>query len=247
VTVSDQQTSLQRTATSDSSGFYLVTNLPPGSYRIRVEHTGFKTWEQSDLQLNAGDRLSVNPDLQLGAVSETVTVAATGEKVETDNGSVGQLIDGNQARDLSLNGRNLMTLLMIVPGVAVTTDIFDRGGMTYGSIGTYNINGLRSTSNSVTVDGGYNQDSGNITSLTNNVSVDFVGEVKIASSAYSAEYGRTGGAQVNFATRRGTSEYHGTLWEFFRNDKLNSRGFFSPVPRQNSIHLYFQQLRSSFS
>jgi hypothetical protein len=229
VTVSDQQTSLQRTATSDSSGFYLVTNLPPGSYRIRVEHSGFKTWEQSDLQLNAGDRLSVNPDLRLGAVSETVTVAATGEKVETDNGSVGQLIDGNQARDLSLNGRNLMTLLMIVPGVAVTTDVFDRGGMTYGSIGTYNINGLRSTSNSVTVDGGYNQDSGNITSLTNNVSVDFVGEVKIASSAYSAEYGRTGGAQVNFATRRGTSEYHGTLWEFFRNDKLNSRGFFSPV------------------
>ena len=229
VTVSDQQTSLQRTATSDSDGFYLVTNLPPGSYRVRVEHSGFKNWEQSNLQLNAGDRLNVNPDLQIGAVTETVTVAATGEKVETDNGSVGQLIDGNQARDLSLNGRNLMTLLMIVPGVAVTTDIFDRGGMTYGSIGTYNINGLRSTSNSVTVDGGYNQDSGNITSLTNNVSVDFVGEVKIASSAYSAEYGRTGGAQVNFATRRGTSEYHGTLWEFFRNDKLNSRGFFSPT------------------
>jgi hypothetical protein len=228
VTVIDLQTSLRRTATSDSSGFYLVSNLPPGNYRVRVEQNGFKTWDQSNIPLNAGDRVSINPELQIGAVSETVTISATGEKVETDNGSVGQLIDGNQVRDLSLNGRNLMTLLMIVPGVAVTTDEFDRGGMTYGSIGNYNINGLRATSNSVTVDGGYNQDSGNITSLTNNVSVDFVGEVKIASSAYSAEYGRTGGAQVNFSTRRGTSEYHGTLWEFFRNDKLNSRGFFSP-------------------
>ena len=229
VTVTDQQTSQQRTAVSDSSGFYLITNLPPGSYRVRVEQNGFKTWEQPDVPLNAGDRLSINPDLQVGAVSETVTVTAGGERVETDNGSVGQLIDGNQVRELSLNGRNLMTLLMIVPGVAVTTDEFDRGGMTYGSIGAYNINGLRATSNSVTVDGGYNQDSGNITSITNNVSVDFVGEVKIASSAYSAEYGRSGGAQVNFATRRGSSKYHGTLWEFFRNDKLNSRGFFSPI------------------
>jgi hypothetical protein len=115
-----------------------------------------------------------------------------------------------------------------VPGVAVTTDEFDRGGMTYGSMGNFNINGQRATNTSVTVDGGYNQDSGNITTISNNVSVDFIGEVKIASSGYSAEYGRFGGGQINYSTRRGGSSYHGTLWEFFRNDKLNSRGFFSP-------------------
>lgn len=228
VTVINQQTTLQRSATTDQDGFYLVTNLPPGAYRVRVEHRGFKAYSEDNIQLTAGERASVNPSLEIGEVSETVTITAAGENVQTDNGSVGQLIDGNQVRELSLNGRNLMTLLMVVPGVAVTTDEFDRGGMTYGSIGSYNINGLRATSNSVTVDGGYNQDSGNITSITNNVSVDFVGEVKIASSAYSAEYGRTGGGQVNFSTRRGTSKYHGTLWEFFRNDKLNARGFFSP-------------------
>ncbi len=228
VTVINQQTTLERTATTDEGGFYLVTNLPPGAYRVRIEHRGFKTYSEDNIQLTAGERASVNPSLEIGEVSETVTISATGENVQTENGSVGQLIDGNQVRELSLNGRNLMTLLMIVPGVAVTTDEFDRGGMTYGSIGAYNINGLRATSNSVTVDGGYNQDSGNITSITNNVSVDFVGEVKVASSAYSAEYGRTGGGQVNFSTRRGTSKYHGTLWQFFRNDKLNSRGFFSP-------------------
>jgi len=229
VVVINQQTTLQRKATTDEDGFYLVSNLPPGGYRVRVEQQGFKAYTEDDVQLTAGARASVNPSLQVGEVSETVTVAAAGENVQTDNGSVGQLIDGSQVRELSLNGRNLMTLLMVVPGVAVTTDEFDRGGMTYGSIGSYNVNGLRATSNAVTLDGGYNQDSGNITSLTNNVGVDFVSEVKIASSGYSAEYGRTGGAQVNFSTRRGTSEYHGTLFEFFRNDKLNSRGFFSPT------------------
>ncbi len=228
VTVINQQTTLERTAATDQDGFYLVTNLPPGSYRVRVEHRGFKTYSGDNIQLTAGERVSVNPALEVGELTETVTIAAAGEKVESESGSVGQLIDGSQVRELSLNGRNLMTLLMVVPGVAVTTDIFDRGGMTYGSIGTYNVNGLRSTSNAVTVDGGYNQDSGNITSLTNNVGVDFVQEVKVASSSYSAEYGRTGGAQVNFSTRRGSSQFHGTLFEFFRNDKLNSRGFFSP-------------------
>jgi hypothetical protein len=131
-------------------------------------------------------------------------------------------------RELSLNGRNIFNLLMVVPGVAVTTDEFDRGGMTFGSIGNFNINGQRATANALTIDGGYNQDSGNLTSLTNNVSVDFVGEVKIASSAYSAEFGRFGGSQVNVSIRRGTSDFHGTVWEFFRNEKLNSRGFFSP-------------------
>ncbi len=228
VTVIDKQTTLERRTTADSDGFYLITNLPPGSYRVKVELNGFKSYTEDNIQLNTGDRVNVSPALTPGDVTEAVTITAVGEKVESENGSVGQLIDGNQVRELSLNGRNLMTLLMLVPGVVVTTDEFDRGGMTYGSIGSYNINGQRATSNSVTVDGGYNQDSGNITSITNNVSVDFVGEVKIASSSYSAEYGRFGGGQVNFSTRRGTPNYHGSLWEFFRNDKLNSRGFFSP-------------------
>ena len=228
VSIVNEQTTLERTAVTDTDGFYLITNLPPGSYRVRVEQQGFKAYTVDNIQLTAGNRLSINPTLQVGELSETVTVVAQGEQVQQDSGSVGQLIDGSQVRDLSLNGRNLMTLLMVVPGVAVTTDEFDRGGMTFGSIGSFNVNGLRATSNSVTVDGGYNQDSGNITSITNNVGVDFVQEVKVASSSYSAEYGRTGGAQINFSTRRGSSQFHGTMFEFFRNDVLNSRGFFSP-------------------
>ncbi|MBA3443103.1 MAG: carboxypeptidase regulatory-like domain-containing protein, partial [Pyrinomonadaceae bacterium] len=119
--VSDQ-TTIERTAVTDDDGFYLITNLPPGGYRVRVEQQGFKVYTEDNIQLTAGNRLSINPSLQVGELSETVTVVAQGEQVQQDSGSVGQLIDGSQVRELSLNGRNLMTLLMVVPGVAVTTD-----------------------------------------------------------------------------------------------------------------------------
>ena len=228
VIILDKQTLQERRTIANSGGFYLISNLLPGSYRVRIELTGFKTYTEEITQLNAGDRINISPTLPIGEVSDVVTISATGEKVDSDSGTVGQLIDGEQIRELSLNGRNLINLLMVVPGVAVTTDQFDRGDVGFGNMGSFNINGQRSTANSLTVDGGYNQDSGNLTSLTNNVSVDFVGEVKIASSGYSAEFGRFGGTQLNVSIRRGTSKYNGTLWEFFRNEKLNSRGFFSP-------------------
>ena len=166
ISVVNLQTAFERTAITDNDGFYLVTNLPPGSYRVRVEQPGFKTYAEDNIQLTSSDRVSINPVLRIGEVRETVTVSAAGEKVERDSGSVGQLIDGSQVVDLALNGRNLIQLLMVVPGVAVTTDEFDRGAMTFGSIANYNVNGLRATSTAVTVDGGYNQDSGSNTSVT---------------------------------------------------------------------------------
>ncbi|MBA3714845.1 MAG: carboxypeptidase regulatory-like domain-containing protein [Pyrinomonadaceae bacterium] len=229
VNVVDEQTSFARHATTDGDGFYLVSNLPPGSYQVRVEQQGFKSFVRSGIQLTAGDRADISPALEVGNVSEVITVSTQGELVDTESGTVGQLVDGSQVRDLALNGRNPAQLLMLIPGVAVTTDQFDRGGIAVGGVGDFYVNGSRSTSNSVTVDGGSNQDSGNVVSQTNNVGVDFISEVKIASSGYSAEYGRFAGAQINFSTRRGTEEYHGTLFEFFRNDVLNARSFFAPL------------------
>ncbi|MGH9842692.1 MAG: carboxypeptidase regulatory-like domain-containing protein [Blastocatellia bacterium] len=229
ITVLNEQTQFQRAAVSDDGGYYVLTNLPPGQYRVAIEHAGFKVFVKNGVQLNAGDRVAVEPELEIGAVTEAVTVSAAGENVETESPTVGQIVDGSQMRELALNGRNPMQLLMLIPGVAMTTDEFDRGGFTYGSVGSINVNGLRSTSLSVTIDGGYNQDSGNITTISNNVGVDFISEVKVSSSTYSAEHGRFGGAQINFATRRGGKQYHGTLLEFFRNEKMNARSYFSPV------------------
>jgi hypothetical protein len=228
VQIVHQQTSLGRTVSTNADGFYVAPNLQPGSYRVRIEGNGFKAYERSNIELTAGDRVDVSAALAVGAVTETITVEARGESVETDNPTLGRLVDGEQVRELALNGRNLVQMVMLLPGVVSTTDQFDRGGIATGSVADIIINGTRSTSTSVTVDGGSNQDTGNITGQTNNVSVDFVREVKVASSAYSAEYGRQAGASINYTTRGGTEQYHGTLFEFFRNDKLNSRGFFSP-------------------
>jgi len=207
----------------------VLANLPPGSYRVTIEHPGFKKFVRQNVQLIAGARVPVEPQLEIGAVTEAVTVSAAGENVETESPTVGQVVDGSQMRELALNGRNPMQLLMLIPGIVMTTDEFDRGGFSFGSVGSINVNGGRSTSLSVTIDGGYNQDSGNITTISNNVGVDFVSEVKVSSSTYSAEHGRFGGAQINFATRRGGRQYHGTLLEFFRNEKMNARSYFAPV------------------
>ena len=228
VRVVNEQNSLRRDGVSGSEGFYVVSNLPPGEYRVRVEHAGFKTFERDHIAVSAGDRADVSPSLEVGSTSEVVTVVAQGEQVETESGTVGRLVDGDQVRDLALDGRNLIQMVMLLPGVVATTDQFDRGGIATGSVADFNFNGTRATSTSVTVDGGSNQDTGNITGQTNNVSVDFVQEVKVAASSYSAEYGRNAGAQINFTTRSGTEQFHGTLFEFFRNDKLNARSFFAP-------------------
>lgn len=224
----NEQTSVARTTQTNAEGLYVISNLPPSQYRVQIEHTGFKAFKREHIVLNAGDRRDISAALEIGSVSDVVTVNASGEQVETESGTVGRLVDGAQIRELALNGRNLIQLAMLMPGVATTTDQFDRGGIATGSVANFNFNGTRGTSTSVTVDGGTNQDSGNITGQTNNVSVEFVQEVKVASSAYSAEYGRYGGAQINYTTRSGTDQFHGGLFEFFRNDKLNARSFFAP-------------------
>jgi hypothetical protein len=228
VHVVSEETALDRAANTDKDGRYTVTNLAVGGYTVKVDVAGFKSFVHAGIQLTAGERIEINPRLEVGQVNESVTVTAAGETVETESGTVGSLIDGSQARDLSLNGRNIAQLLMLLPGVVSGTDQFDRGSIAFGGVGDFYVNGTRSTSNAVTVDGGFNQDSGNIVSMTNNVGVDFVQQVKVQASSYSAEYGRNGGGQINFVTRGGTTKYHGTLFEFLRNDKLNARSFFAP-------------------
>ena len=236
IVVTSESTGAERKAASGSGGFYAIPDLEPGAYKVTVERSGFKTFEQSGLHLSSGDRLEVNAVLQVGSVNDKITVAASGELVETESGTVGHLVDGSQIVDLQLNGRNLAQLLMLLPGVATGTDQFDSGAMLYGSTNDFYVNGSRSTSNAVMVDGGFNQDSGNIVSMTNNVGVDFVQEVSVKASSYSAEYGRNAGGQINFVTKGGTQQFHGTLLEFFRNDVMNARNFFAPVKAELRVN-----------
>src|SRR5215213_8016960 len=220
---------LARTVTTDENGFYTVTNLPVGTYTIEAESKGYKKALVSGQNVTADARLTLDLKLEAGEVSETVEiVAAAGETVNTTSGEVARVIDRQQVQNLALNGRNYIQLLSLVPGVALLND--DQLELTTSlATGNQSINGNRGQTNNVTVDGGFNLQSGSNASQINNVGIDYIQEVKIQTSNFSAEYGRNSGAQVSLVTRSGGNDFHGSAFEFLRNDKLDARSFFAPV------------------
>ncbi len=184
---------------------------------------------KSDIALTADARLTVDMILAVGDVMETVQISTSvGETVNTTSGEVARVIDGQQVQNLALNGRNYIQLLSLVPGVALLND--DQLELST-SLATnqQSINGNRGQTNNLTVDGGTNLQSGSNASQINNVGIDFIQEVKVQTSNFSAEYGRNSGAQINVVTKSGGNEFHGSVFEFLRNDKLDARNFFAPV------------------
>jgi Carboxypeptidase regulatory-like domain len=229
VTITNQATNLVRTATADSEGFYTATNLPVGTYSVAAVQNGFKHATQSGVAVTADARLTVDIMLEPGQVTETVQISSVaGETVNTTSGEVARVVDKRQVQNLALNGRNYMQLVTLIPGAAILDE--DQLALTTSlSISQAAINGNRPNYNSLSVDGGFNMDSGSNNSQVNNVGIDFIEEVKIQTSNFSAEYGRNAGAAVNIITRGGGNSYHGSAFEFLRNDKLDARNFFSPV------------------
>ncbi len=227
VTVSDPATNFSRRTITDESGGYVVPNLSVGKYVVTVERDGFKKAIRSENTVSADSRLTVDVTLEPGMVSETVEVTqASGETVNTTSGEVGKVIDNQQVDNLALNGRNYYQLLTLIPGAVITQeDQLDTNLAT----NTININGNRGVSNNLTVDGGNNLNAGSNASQINNVGVDFIQEVRLQTSNYSAEYGRNSGAQINVTTKRGTNQFHGSAFEFLRNDGMDARSFFAPV------------------
>ena len=219
----------ERTVTTDEDGFYTVTNLPVGTYTLEAEQKGYKKALVSGQSVTADARLTVDIKLEVGEVSGTVEiVGAAGETVNTTSGEVSRVIDQQQVQNLALNGRNYIQLLSLVPGVALLND--DQLELTTSlATGNQSINGNRGQTNNVTVDGGFNLQSGSNASQINNVGIDYIQEVKIQTSNFSAEYGRNSGAQVSLVTRSGGNDFHGSAFEFLRNDKLDARSFFAPV------------------
>src|SRR6266545_5336642 len=231
VTVTNEATQIARAATTDDEGFYVVTNLPPGNYAVAVERAGFKKVLTSGNVLVADGRLTVDLTLEAGAVNETVNVTAeAGETVNTTSGEIARVVDGEQVQNLALNGRNFLQLATLVPGAPLLD--FDAIAQTTSGSGTIAVNGSRSDSNNLTVDGGFNLLKANNSAPGNNVGVDFIQEVKIQTSNFSAEHGRQSGAAINVTTRSGGNKLHGSLFEFLRNDKLDARNFFATSARK---------------
>jgi hypothetical protein len=228
VAITNTDTQAVRTVSTDNKGFYSVAELPIGRYKVEVNQAGFKKSSQSGLTLSADARLTANFTLQVGELSQSVVVEAHPEQLNTTSGEVAHVIDQRQVNNLPLNGRSYMELLTLVPGAAVTNpDQFSVN--TSLSATNQVVNGHRSNQNNITVDGVGNLDNGSNGSLINNVSPDFMQEVKIQTSNFSAEYGRSTGAAFNLATKNGTNQFHGAAFEYFRNDVLDARDVFSPA------------------
>jgi hypothetical protein len=226
IRITNEATRLSREVMTDPNGFYVATNLPVGTYRVSIEALGFKKSVKTGYELVADGRLTVDFALEPGAVTESIEVkAAAGETVNSTSGEMARVIDLSQTQSLALNGRNYMQLTSLIPGAPSLTD--DQLELATSLNVQQPINGNRGNTNNLTVDGGFNLDSGSNGSQINNVGIDFIKEVNIKTSNFSAEYGRNSGASVNVITRSGDNQFHGSAFEFLRNDKLDANNFFN--------------------
>ena len=227
VTVRNTDTQATHVEKTDDRGFYVAENLSIGPYAVEADQPGFKRVSQSGFFVAADARVTANIVLQIGENSQTVEVAAAQvEALNTVSGEVAHVVDKEQVDNLALNGRNYMELLTLVPGVTVTNpDTFAIN--TSLSATSQAVNGHRGNQNNITVDGLGNLDAGANGSLINNVSPDFLQEVKIQTSNSSAEYGRSAGASFGIYTKNGTNQIHGAAFEYFRNNSLDARNFFA--------------------
>jgi hypothetical protein len=229
VTVTNTETHLESKAATDSTGHYVVLNLHIGVYAVTVEANGFKKIEQTGYAVDDAAHVTADFNLQVGAVTETMTVTeAVGETVNTVSGEIRHTIDSEQVNDLALNGRNYIELITLVPGVAVTS-LDQMANTTSLNVANQSINGNRSDTNHMAVDGASNLVSGSNTSQINNVGVDFIQQVSVQTSAFSAEYGRNSGSNINVVTKSGTAQFHGSMFETIRNDALDANAYFAAI------------------
>jgi hypothetical protein len=220
VTVESPELGVQRKAATNEDGYFVVPNLPVGVYRVTVEAEGFSAFVQENIKLDVGNTFAMTVRLTVGAVTGRVNVTAdTYQTVNAENANVETLITGTQVTELALNGRNWAQLINLAPGTSSLSNDSQQG--TNVRIDDTAINGLRRRTQP-TLDGASNVDHGSVGTLVNNVSVDAIQEFKLVSSPYSAEYGAQAGPAVNVVTKRGTTEYHGSIFEFFRHDALNA-------------------------
>jgi hypothetical protein len=235
VTAKMVEQQVSRTTQTDTSGFYSLPALPPGSYEVNFESQGFQTQSQTGIELTVNQNLRVDAALVVGAIQTKVVVESTAPLVDTISPTLSGLIDDRRVVDLPLNGRNIMSLARILPGVLNVNAPQQLGDARGGP--EMNVNGGRANMNFFTLNGGYFNNPSRNTGM-NYPPPDAVQEVRILTHNFAAEYGRNPGSQVIVLTKSGTNDLHGSAWEFLRNDKLNARNFFAPrVPalKQNQF------------
>ena len=216
------------------AGDYAVPDLVPGPYRVDVEATGFSKAQVAGTTLQVAQQVRVNVTLQTGAATETISVTSGGVALDTDTSEISQIVTQKQVDQLPLNGRNFINLLFITAGAVQTTG--EMGQMRSGEGNAISIDGARPESNNYTLDGITNTDTALQTPAVI-LSQDAIQEFKVQSETYSAEFGFSAN-QVNLISKSGTNQFHGTVFEFNRNNAYDARSYFQPVVpelRQNQF------------
>jgi len=237
LTLLNLSTALQRHATTDEAGAYIVPLLPPGSYHVTAQRDGFTTVEIRNVELNTGDQLALRIKLKVGEIGESVIVVDDPSSIQ-QSAAIGTVVNRRFVENLPLNGRSFHSLFELTPGVVLTRTGFNEQGQ-------FSVNGQRANANYFMVDGvsanfGVSAGSapgqsagGSLPALTalggtnNLVSVDALEEFRILTSTYAPEFGRTSGAQVSIITRSGGNEVRGTVFDYFRNDALDANDWFA--------------------
>lgn len=240
VEIRNTDTGIATTVRTNQDGLYTIPSLHPGNYLINVRKVGFKSVTITQVTLNVQDNVVRNFELQIGSISETVTITADQLNINTTDASVSTVIDRQFAENLPMNGRSFQTLIDLTPGVVLVSSNSDDNGQ-------FSVNGQRASSNYWSVDGvsantGVSASGGNalgggpsgaigsfsVLGGTNSlVSVDAMQEFRIQTSTFAPEFGRTPGAQISIATRSGTNQFHGTAFDYLRNDVLDANNWFN--------------------
>ena len=216
-----KQVVARETVSGQNGGFFL-SPLLPGHYTIKVEATGFKAVERTDLTLDQNQIMNLGSlTAEVGQTTESVTIEAQVPLVETSTAQKSFVISQKQVTELALNGRDFQSLMRTLPGV-VSNDASDFR-LAFNNTNSFNVNGARGSANNVFLDGSINTDVGANDGQYTQISLDAVGEFKVQTSAFNAEYGRSPGIMISINTKSGGSQFHGTAYEFIRNDAFDAR------------------------
>ncbi len=227
VTITNKATGVGHTLQTDSAGFYSAEGLTVGQYMVKVTKSGFQTGVTDGIQIDPGTRRTNNVSLTVGEVSSSVEVTTNSQQIDTETSESGGTITDQQIGNLMLNGRNFQTLAIAVPGVASTSaaDSLNGGGLEGGT--TLIVNGNSVEYTTYTIDGTYNMNSGNLANINILPIVDGIAEFSVLKDNYSARYGFAGSGQIVVETKSGTDTFHGSAWNYLRNNAFDASNYFS--------------------
>ncbi|HZU26840.1 MAG TPA: carboxypeptidase regulatory-like domain-containing protein, partial [Bryobacteraceae bacterium] len=225
VTLLNTAQGTQLTTNTNESGEYLFAAVPPGNYSLEVTAAGFNRFVSQGIVLRVAEKQRLDAELAVGDVKTAVNVEATATHVETESAELSGIVTGKQMSQIVLNGRNFSQLVVLTPGVVSQTNQ-DEGTVGVNGRIDYAVNGGRAIYNNWEIDGGDNMDNGSNGTLNVYPSVDAIAEVKILTSNYGAQYGRNGSGTIQTVTKSGGQQFHGSAYEFTRNNFFNARNFF---------------------